>query len=156
MGIRGSDLDAMLGRRVWLRRTLLGMSQNELAAQLSFSQQKLALLERGEGRLFASDFYVLSRVLGVPVDFFFGMVEPQSMAGGPAPSVSHPKERDPRFTSSDPEAHWRSNREIQSWVKAFLRIPPGETRSRLLALITAISSQSDANTQKSLLRNNDE
>ena len=155
-GLRSSEFDAKIGKRIRLRRTLLGISQAELAAQLSFSQQQLALLERGEGRLFASHLYLLSRALGVPVDFFFGLGEPQPVAGATASIGSHERGRTPSDTDLNIEGDRRSNREVRLWIKAFLSIPAGTSRSRLLTLITHLASQPDINTQIKLLRNSDE
>ncbi len=141
VGLKGSDFDAALGMRVRIRRTLLGMSQADLAAQLSFSQQQMGLIERGEGRLFASHLYILGRVLGVPVDFFFGLGEPQPVAGSPASFGSHGSKPTPLPGSSlDMDRDWHSNREVQLWIKAFLRIPAGTSRSRLLTFITHLAS----------------
>ncbi len=139
-----------------MRRTLLGISQAELAAQLSFSQQQMALLERGEGRLFASHLYLLGRVLGVPVDFFFGSEELRPVAGAPASIGNREREPTPSDTNFDMDGDRRSNREVRLWIKAFLRIPSGTSRSRLLTLIIHLASQPDTNTQIRLLRNCDE
>jgi transcriptional regulator with XRE-family HTH domain len=61
----------------------LGMSHARLAAQLSVSQQQVALFESGEGRLFASHIYLLGRALRVPVDFFFGLSDARQNAAVP-------------------------------------------------------------------------
>ena len=145
-----------MGRRVRIRRTLLGLSQAELAAQLSFSRQQMALVERGEVRLFASHLYLLGRVLGVPVDFFFGLEEAQSDASAPASTSSHGTDPIPADTSLDVGSDWRSNREVRQWIKAFLRIPSGTSRSRLLTFIIYLAGQPDLNTQLKLLRKSDD
>jgi len=152
----GSDLDVSLGRRVRLRRTLLGISQAQLAAQLSLSQQQIALLERGEGRLFASHLYLLGRVLGVPVDFFFDTGEPGPVVSNPTPSAEGSKELDPSGSSIGLEVDGRSDREIRQWIKVFLQIPPGVNRSRLLILVKQLTSQPDANAQLRFLGNYEE
>ena len=152
----GSDLDISLGRRVRLRRTLLGISQAQLAAQLSLSQQQIALLERGEGRLFASHLYLLGRVLGVSVDFFFDTGEPGPTTSNPAPSAKGAKELDSSGSNIGLEIDGRSNREIRHLIKLFLKIPPGVNRSRLLMLVKRSASQPDANDQLRLLGNYDE
>jgi transcriptional regulator with XRE-family HTH domain len=156
VGLKGSDFDAALGMRVRVRRTLLRMSQADLAAQLSFSQQQMALIERGEGRLFASHLHILARVLGVPVDFFFGLGEPLPVAGSPAFAGSHESKPTPLpDTNLDMDRDRHSNREVQLWIKAFLRIPAGRSRSRLLTFITNLASQPNSNLQLKLLGNSD-
>ena len=150
MGLKGTEIDAMLGKRIRLRRTLLGLSQAQLAAQLSFSQQQVALLERGEGRLFAAHLYLLSRVLGVPVDFFFGVGTQQPVSGSTA---SYANDKSGHAGSSlDFDDNQRSSREVRLWVNAFLRIPPGENRTRLLGLIKRLASQDDINARPTAAR----
>ena len=156
IGLRGTDFDAALGMRVRVRRTLLGLSQADLARRLPFSQQRIALLERGEGRLFASDLYILGRVLGVPVDFFFGSEKQQPLIGDPAAFATHMNEPTLLDTGLDTERDWRLDREVRVWVKAFLRIPSSTNRSRLLAFIMHLASQADSDTQMKLLENHDE
>jgi transcriptional regulator with XRE-family HTH domain len=151
----GSDLDVSLGRRVRLRRTLLGISQAQLGAQLSLSQQQIALLERGGGRLFASHLYLLGRVLGVPVDFFFDTGEPGPVASNPTPSAKGAKELNPS-SSIGLEIDGRSDREVRQWIRVFLQIPPGVNRSRLLMLVKHLTSQPDANAQLRFLGNHEE
>ena len=117
------------------------MSQAELATQLSFSKQQIALIERGEARLFASHLHILSRVLGVPVDFFFGLGDRQPVAGSSASVGSYESKPTPlpdKGLDIDRDSH--SNREVQLWIKAFLRIPAGTNRSRLLTFIRKLSS----------------
>lgn len=141
--------------RVRVRRTLLGMSQAELAAQLSFSKQQVALIERGEARLFASHLHILGRVLGVPVDFFFGLGDRQPVAGSSASAGSYEIKPTPLPDNGlDLNRDWHSNREVRLWIKAFLRIPAGMNRSRLLTLITNLASQPESGTQAKKLGNN--
>ncbi len=129
----------MLGRHIRLRRTLLGMSQARLAAQLSVSQQQIALFESGEGRLFASHIYFLGRVLGVPVDFFFGLSGPRQDAAVPMVTTESSRSPGPPTDSIETSNDGRLDQEVRQWVQAFLRIPPGDSRSRMLALINRLS-----------------
>lgn len=152
----GSDLDVSLGKRVRLRRTLLGISQAQLAAQLSLSQQQIALLEKGEGRLFASHLYLLSRVLGVSVGFFFDAGGPGAVASNPAPSTGHEKEPNPSGSDFGLKIDGRSDRELRQWIKAFLQIPLSINRSRLLTFVKYLASQPDTNTQLRFLDNYEE
>ena len=64
-------VDVHVGGRLRDRRTLLGLSQGEIGARLGLSFQQIQKYERGTSRIGASRLYRLSKVLGVPVDFFF-------------------------------------------------------------------------------------
>ena len=64
-------VDIHVGLRLRQRRTALGMSQPKLAAALGIAYQQLYKYEQAKNRISASRLYDLSKVLGVPVTFFF-------------------------------------------------------------------------------------
>src|ERR1700692_3728575 len=68
---RPSPIDVHVGSRVRLRRTLLGMSQERLGEALGLTFQQVQKYERGVNRVGASRLFDLSRVLDVPISFFF-------------------------------------------------------------------------------------
>lgn len=63
--------DIYVGKRVRLMRKLLGMSQAELGALLGVTFQQIQKYEHGANRISAGRLYDLSRVMWVPVGFFF-------------------------------------------------------------------------------------
>ncbi len=64
-------IDVHVGSRVRLRRTLLGMNQTQLGEKLGITFQQIQKYERGGNRISASRLYQMSRILDVPVSFFF-------------------------------------------------------------------------------------
>src|ERR687886_2352058 len=72
--------DVHVGARVRLRRTLLGMSQEKLGEALGLTFQQVQKYERGANRIGASRLFDLSRVLDVPIGFFFDDM-PDSLTG---------------------------------------------------------------------------
>src|ERR1700710_641672 len=68
---RPSPIDVHVGSRIRLRRTLLGMSQERLGEALGLTFQQVQKYERGVNRVGASRLFDLSRVLDVPISFFF-------------------------------------------------------------------------------------
>lgn len=66
-----NPVDVHVGNRIRLRRTLLGYSQEKLAAKLGVKFQQLQKYERGINRLGASRLWDVSRILKVDVNFFF-------------------------------------------------------------------------------------
>ncbi|MBB3263494.1 transcriptional regulator with XRE-family HTH domain [Azospirillum sp. OGB3] len=84
-GRRGSpeswSVDAHVGQRVRMRRTLLGMSQEKLGEAIGLTFQQVQKYERGSNRISAGTLYRLSQVLDVPVSFFFDYYDaPQGSA----------------------------------------------------------------------------
>ena len=68
---RPSPIDVHVGSRIRLRRTLLGMSQERLGDALGLTFQQVQKYERGVNRVGASRLFDISRVLDVPISFFF-------------------------------------------------------------------------------------
>src|SRR3954464_277910 len=77
---RPSPIDVHVGGRVRLRRTLLGMSQEKLGEAIGLTFQQVQKYERGVNRVGASRLFDLSRVLDVPISFFFDDM-PEPLAG---------------------------------------------------------------------------
>ncbi len=66
-----NPVDIYVGSRLRLRRSLLGLSQEKLADALGLTFQQVQKYERGSNRVSASRLYELSKILEVPVSFFF-------------------------------------------------------------------------------------
>jgi transcriptional regulator with XRE-family HTH domain len=75
-------IDVHVGGRVRLRRILLGMSQTMLGDALGISFQQLQKCEKGANRIGASRLFELSKVLDVPISFFFDDM-PEKLVGRP-------------------------------------------------------------------------
>jgi len=89
-GKKPNPVDTHVGSRVRLRRMLLGMSQERLGNAMGLTFQQVQKYEKGVNRIGASRLFHISRILDVPVQFFFeeapqldgpavaGMAEPES------------------------------------------------------------------------------
>mgnify|MGYP002528282353 CR=1 FL=1 len=64
-------VDEHVGDRIRVRRTLLGMGQVKLGEALGLTFQQLQKYEKGANRVSASRLFQLSKILGVPVSYFF-------------------------------------------------------------------------------------
>jgi ribosome-binding protein aMBF1 (putative translation factor) len=65
------DIDLLIGKRLRERRTLLAITQEDLARRIQLSPQQLQKYEIGENRISAARLFRLSRVLEVPITWFF-------------------------------------------------------------------------------------
>ena len=76
-------IDIHVGSRVKLRRMILGMSQEALGKSLGLTFQQIQKYEKGVNRIGASRMFELSRLLEVPVQFFFDGFDnkPQAVQG---------------------------------------------------------------------------
>ncbi len=64
-------VDVHVGRRVKARRTLIGMSQEELGKHVGLTFQQIQKYEQGKNRMGASRLWQFSLILGQPISWFF-------------------------------------------------------------------------------------
>ncbi|HLJ63461.1 MAG TPA: helix-turn-helix transcriptional regulator, partial [Stellaceae bacterium] len=74
-----NPIDIHVGARVRLRRTLLGMSQERLGKAIGLTFQQVQKYERGANRIGSSRLFELSKILDVPVSFFFDDIDPRAV-----------------------------------------------------------------------------
>jgi transcriptional regulator with XRE-family HTH domain len=131
-----NPIDVHVGSRVRLRRTLLGMSQEKLGEALGLTFQQVQKYERGANRVGASRLFDLSRVLDVPVSFFFDDMDDQLKGQSPAQiaSVGELAEAPAHF-EHDPLA----KRETLELVRAYYRINDPQVRKRVYELAKALA-----------------
>jgi transcriptional regulator with XRE-family HTH domain len=126
-----SPLDVHIGGRIRLRRTLLGFSQAKLATAIGLTFQQIQKYEHGSNRIGASRLHQLSRVLEVPVDFFFEDAPPLTAAGAQGLA----EEAEPYDAGPDP----MQRRETLELIRAYYRVEDHATRRRVLDLLKAMS-----------------
>ena len=77
------DADASIGARLRLRRRELGLTQSDLGEMIGVSYQQVQKYEVAKNRMSAGLLYDVSKLLGVPITYFF---EDASRAQGKAAS----------------------------------------------------------------------
>ncbi len=135
-------VDAHVGQRLRLRRALMGLSQERLAELVGVTFQQIQKYERGANRIGSSRLYELSRVLGVPVGYFFEGLEEERR---PARGLAEPPAAFQHETASRPEPRIIDRRETLELVRAFNRIPDPLVRRRLFDLTKALAEVSYRN-----------
>ena len=129
-----NPIDVRVGARLRLRRNMLGLSQARLGEAIGLTFQQVQKYERGANRIGASRLYELSRVLDVPVSFFFDDTDPVR-----APAMGGFDEPPAETFASDP----LRKRETIELVRAYLAIGDATVRRRLLDLVKALTSEKD-------------
>lgn len=137
---RPSAVDVYVGSRIRLRRTLLGISQERLGNALGLTFQQVQKYERGANRVGASRLFDISRILDVPIAYFFDDM-PEQLAESP---VSGPRGRSYGF-AEQPEPFnigfddQLTNRETLELVRAYYRIADPSVRVRVLELMKSLA-----------------
>src|ERR1700724_640918 len=124
-------IDVHVGSRVRMRRNMLGLSQEKLGEAIGLTFQQVQKYERGTNRISASRLHDLSRVLDVPVSFFFDDMDPVRAPAIPAGFAEPPSEA----FDSDP----LRKRETVELVGAYYRIDDPLVRRRLFDLAKALA-----------------
>ncbi len=131
---RGSGIgpvDVHVGARVRVRRTLLGMSQTMLGEAIGLTFQQVQKYEKGTNRISASRLFDLSRLLDVPIQYFFDDMPTAVAASSPAQGGGRAKK--PPSHEPDPMAR----RETLELVRAHYKISDPKIRKRLFELAKA-------------------
>ena len=138
---RPSPIDAHVGGRIRLRRTLMGMSQERLGEALGLTFQQVQKYERGVNRVGASRLFDLSRVLDVPISFFFDdMPEPLANLEGTQPGVPSGRRALGFAEAQDPFGDdTMSRRETLELVRAYYRITDPAVRKRVFELVKSLT-----------------
>lgn len=119
-----------------MRRTLLGMSQEKLGDALGLTFQQVQKYERGANRVGASRLFEISRVLDVPVSFFFEEMPAEAASQSPSTAGRTAGGDAVDEIERDPLA----KRETLELVRAYYRIADPRVRKRVFELTKAVAS----------------
>ena len=80
---KNNAIDIHVGKRVRLRRTLLGMSQEQLGTEQNITFQQVQKYERVANRISVSRLWDISQILDVPRSCFFDYMSQNTMKSLP-------------------------------------------------------------------------
>ncbi len=129
-----SPVDVHVGARLRQRRTLLGMNQTVLGEAIGVAFQQLQKYEKGSNRISGSRLFALSRVLDVPIEYFFDDM-PTEVAASSLAQGGGRAQKPPSY-EPDPIA----KRETLELVRAYYKITDPEIRKRLFKLTKALGA----------------
>jgi transcriptional regulator with XRE-family HTH domain len=125
--------DQHVGSRVRMRRLMLRMSQEKLAAALGLTFQQVQKYEKGANRIGASRLQQLSHILQVPVAFFFEG----------APNALAPHGSNGSALSMAQIDDFVSDLDGLRLIRAFMRIDNAALRRRIVMLVQEIAGDDD-------------
>ena len=112
-------IDEHVGERIRQRRTVLGLTQEQLSQSLSISYQQLQKYETAANRVSAGRLFEIANKLDVEINFFFDGLKP----GG----------RD------EPMPHGGRNRVSLDLVKNFMDIQDPSIRTAVASLVKSLA-----------------
>jgi transcriptional regulator with XRE-family HTH domain len=119
-----NPIDVHVGKRIRMRRLLLGMNQETLANALGLTFQQVQKYEGGANRVSASRLSAMADILDVPISFFFGDLQTDDS------------------TSTAQEREWRERMERPETIeliRLYYAIPDSQVRQHFLELVKAIA-----------------
>jgi transcriptional regulator with XRE-family HTH domain len=117
-------VDDYVGARIRLRRTLVGLTQEQLAGALAISYQQIQKYETGSNRVSAGRLFELANILDTEIAYFFEGLDP-AVAPQQLP-------------------HGGRNRIAIDLVRNFLEIASEDQRSALANLVKTLRGHSEA------------
>jgi transcriptional regulator with XRE-family HTH domain len=124
-----NPIDAQVGNRVRLRRMLIGMSQERLGELLGLTFQQVQKYEKGVNRIGAGRLFEVSRILGVPIEYFYEGANGQTPGGQVAQQ------------NTPPIMEFVSSGEGLQLSLAFMRIKDPRVRKRMLELVKSLADE---------------
>jgi transcriptional regulator with XRE-family HTH domain len=129
-----NPVDIHVGGRMRLRRTLLGLSQEKLGNAVGLTFQQIQKYERGANRIGAGRLYQFSRILEVPVSFFYDDMPGETQNANPGLSEGE-------GAPFDQEQFGR--RETLKLVRAYYAIGNPAIRRRIYELTKSVALMDD-------------
>ena len=124
-----NPIDIQVGNRVRIRRMLIGMSQERLGDLLGLTFQQVQKYEKGVNRIGAGRLFEVSRILNVPVDFFYEGVNAIPAGASEAESA--------------PVMEFVSSGEGLQLSLAFMKIKDTKVRKRVLDLVKSLAEEEE-------------
>ena len=129
-----NPIDIHVGKRLRLRRTIVGISQEKLAETLGITFQQVQKYEKGINRIGSSRLFAIAKTLNVPVNFFFDEYNESAN--------SNSKYALAEDTSAFEHEENSRNRETMTLVKAYYQIQDPKVRKKALELIKSLADKS--------------
>jgi transcriptional regulator with XRE-family HTH domain len=123
-GLIASRVDDYVGERIRMRRTELGLTQDELARRLGISYQQVQKYETGANRISAGRLYEIAQELSVEVSYLFEGFQSERNAGQ--------------------MPHGGNNRAAIDLVRNFQEIKDDTLRSAVAGLLKAMKETQNA------------
>ena len=128
---QANPIDVQVGNRVRIRRMLIGMSQERLGDLLGLTFQQVQKYEKGVNRIGAGRLFEVSRILNVPIDFFYEGVA----------SIGDERSGLREGESAPPVMEFVSSGEGLQLSLAFMKIKDVKVRKRVLDLVKSLAEE---------------
>lgn len=129
------NIDAHVGKRLRLRRTMMGLSQEALAKAVGITFQQVQKYEKGVNAMNANRLYEFSQFMHIPIAYFFEGLSAAAAAAETEATAGF-AENAATFEHGNKTV---SDRESLEMMKAFKRIREQLIRKRISDLVRAVA-----------------
>ena len=133
-GRKPNPVDVHVGSRVRYRRMIIGMSQEKLGEKMNLTFQQIQKYEKGTNRIGASRLFQLSKILEVPVGYFFEDAFANAAPSNPLQGLHEPQQEALLLD-------FLNSREGLDLNRAFAKIHDPKVRRRVIDLVRALSEE---------------
>ena len=137
-----NPVDVHVGARLRLRRTLIGMSQEQLGKASGLTFQQIQKYERGTNRMGASRLFQLARLLNVSVGWFFDEL-PSALGGKQLQPGLSDAEQEPLEGVPQNDNQIMQRRETLELIRAYYRIADPKQRRAVYDFVKKLASKSE-------------
>lgn len=131
-------VDIYVGKRLRMRRTIMGLSQEALGTSTGITFQQIQKYERGINRMGSSRLYSFAKLLEVPVSYFFEGYEGE----GSSPIVAGKGMEEGAV--QDFEHEQLASRETLEMMRSYYRIESPQVRKRVFELVKSMADKPDS------------
>lgn len=132
-----NPLDVQIGRRIRLRRQNLAYSQDKLGQLAGLTFQQIQKYECGKNRISASRLWDFSRILNVPITYFFMDMENEAAADASRSQSSRPLLSTAEIEMKNPFFEEKS----MLLMNAYNSISNKDLADKFLKLLLSVSSR---------------
>lgn len=124
-------IDQHIGLKIKLRRSALGITQNELGKILGVTFQQVQKYEKGANKIGSGKLYEIAEVLDSPIEYFYEGLDKNAAKKARLADSAKP---DYNIDKSIPD------KEVISLLKFFSRIENKQTRESVIKLAKSLSN----------------
>lgn len=128
-------VDIYVGKRLRMRRVMLGMSQESVGKAIGVTFQQIQKYERGANRMGSSRLYDFAQILTVPVSYFFEGYEQETGGAIPITQIGFAEEEVPF------EHEKLTSRETLEVMRAYYSIRDSKVRKKMLDLMRSLGEE---------------
>lgn len=126
-------VDEYVGLKLKIKRSALGITQNELGEMTGITFQQIQKYEKGANRIGAGKLYEYATILNVPINYFFDGYDEKNIK-----TILNDKKAEYNFDNANvPE------KEVMTLVKFFIRVKDKKTRSGIINLARSLSKNDE-------------